>query len=411
MGQNHPVSCCGSKCGQPTILSIGEDVCPPKQPRPDGDQPGLNSADAVPEWLSELAPSLAGEEAERAADAWVRCGEELRRRTRQFVRRAICGIPCRLIDQKTGRAVPASYALDENIVTLMVESITNSAADPEATANNDGGQMPPDTARRTVRECQIADMRNIWVCSDSELARRAHGALRHGTEDADLACVMLIDAPSGPIALVERSSEAREEFLDCMAVLIAAQRLRSEPEVACCKRAEGPPPPEARLRPYGKSLQSIHISGPICVWLAQAGDDVLPEIQVPGLPGIDIYNLQAQAGQQVISSDPEGRRGAVPLMTPKWPSARGRSNTPTTGRSTATGRSMHGDHSARSSGPGVTISGGGPVGFGDGSLGEGGGPMGGSSALMQQPGNWDAMPPCPPSPSQPVKPVPHHGRG
>jgi len=378
-------------------LSIGEDVCPPKQAGPDGD-PGLNSADAVPEWLSELAPSLAGEEAERAADAWVRCGEELRRRTRQFVRRAVCGIPCRYIDQRTGRAMPASYALDENITMLMVESMLGGLSDSEALVDGTG-MAPTESGRRTVRECQIADMRNIWVCSDSELARRAHGALRHGTEDADLACLMLIDAPSGPIALVERSSEAREEFLDCMAVLIAAQRLRSEPEVACCKRAEGPPPPEARLRPYGKSLQSMHISGPICVWLAQAGEHVLPEIPVIELPGTDVCTLQAQPGQH-LAPDQEGRRGPVPLMTPKWPSARGRSSTPTTGRSTTTGlhtgRSTRGENSPRSSGcgPGVTLPGGGPVVFG------GGGPLGASSAMMPQPGNWDVIPPNPPPPSQ-----------
>lgn len=305
--------------------------------------------------------------------------------------------------------MPASYALDENITMLIVESMNGGLPDPEAPAPMNGTGMPPgESGRHTVRECQIADMRNIWVCSDSELARRAHGALRHGTEDADLACLMLIDAPSGPIALVERSSEAREEFLDCMAVLIAAQRLRSEPEVACCKRAEGPPPPEARLRPYGKSLQSMHISGPICVWLARAGEHVLPELSVIELPGTDVYTLQAQPGQQLASVDQEGRRGPVPLMTPKLPSARGRSNTPTTGRSTTTGhqtgRSTRGDASPKSSGrgPGVTLNGGGPVVFGNGSLGVGGGPMGASSAMMTQPGNWDVIPPSPPPPSQAI---------
>jgi hypothetical protein len=120
----------------------------------------------------------------------------------------------------------------------------------------------------------------VWICADGELARRAHGALQHPC-DADLACVMLIDAPSGPIGLVERTSEAREEFLDCMAVLISAQRLQNEPEIACCRRADGPPPPEARLRPLGKSLRSEHISGPICVWLAQAAEDLMPNSQAP----------------------------------------------------------------------------------------------------------------------------------
>lgn len=268
MGQ-YPASCCGSKCGQPTIVSIGDEVCPPRHPGPDGD-PGLGAADALPEWLSELAPSLMGEEAERAADAWVQCGEELRRRTRQFVRRATCGVPCWFIDQRGGRTVPASYILDEALESIFVETVgpCEVHGGPNGVVAVDGRDGPK---RHVASECQIAEIRNVWICADGELARRVHGTLRHGC-DADLACVMLIDAPTGPIGIVERSAEAREEFLDCMAVLISAQRLRNEPEVACCRRAEGPPPPEARLRPFGKSLQSAHISGPICVWLSQAAE-------------------------------------------------------------------------------------------------------------------------------------------
>mmetsp|Transcript_82612 Transcript_82612/g.130153 ORF Transcript_82612/g.130153 Transcript_82612/m.130153 type:complete len:380 (-) Transcript_82612:39-1178(-) len=259
MGQHHPTGCCGSKCGQPTIVSIGDDVCPPKKPAAPDRDPGLGGSDALPGWLSELAPSLIGEEAERAADAWVRCGEELRRRTRQFVRRAMCGVPCWFIDQAVRRTVPASYIIDDKLETFLIET----AGPPEA------------SARHVTRECKVADMRNVWVCADSELARRVHSTLIN-TSDTDSSCVLLIDAPSEPLGLVERSSEAREEFLDCMAVLVAAQRLRCEPEVARCRRIGGLPPPEARLRPFGKSLHSVHVSGPICSWLAQAAADLLP---------------------------------------------------------------------------------------------------------------------------------------
>lgn len=272
MGQ-YPASCCGSKCGQPTIVSIGDDVCPPRHAGPDGD-PGLGAADALPEWLSELAPSLMGEQAERAADAWVQCGEELRRRTRQFARRATCGVPCWFIDQRGGRTQPASYILDEALESFFVETVGPSEVHPWEPNGPSAADYRDGPTRHVASECQIAEIRNIWICADAELARRVHGTLRHGC-DADLACVMLIDGPSGPIGLVERSTEAREEFLDCMAVLISAQRLRNEPDVACCRRVEGPPPPEARLRPFGQSLQSAHISGPICVWLAQAAEDLL----------------------------------------------------------------------------------------------------------------------------------------
>jgi hypothetical protein len=187
-----------------------------------------------------------------------------------------------------------------------------------------------------------------------------HGTLRHGC-DADMACVMLIDGLNGPIGLVERSAEAREEFLDCMAVLIAAQRLKKEPEVACCRRVAGPPPPEARLRPFGKSLQSAHVSGPICTWLAQAADDLMPnsngrlkqngkasdpsssaaEIFAPKAASIvhEIHpTLSSQKRREVLLVDidaaptqDEGDRGQAPLVTPQWPPVGGTADRPNAG--------------------------------------------------------------------------------
>lgn len=319
-------------------------MCTPHNAGPDAD-PGLSTTDPLPEWLSELAPSLKGEEAERAVDAWTRCGEELRRRTRQFVRRATCGVPCWLIDQRGRRTVPCSYLLDGPLEILQVES-----AGPIEKTNAILGHSSRDGGTRHVaHECRVSEIRNIWICADNELARRAHGTLRHGC-DADLACVMLIDAPSGPVGLVERSPDAREEFLDCMAVLVAAQRIRNEPEVACCRRTEGPPPPEARLRPYGKSLQSSYVTGPICLWLARAAEDLLPGqpgsstqrflsgdrnalADDPHFPGSGVCPPRAvavHAGERskdlqlLVDIDeltPEGMRGPVPLITPKWPSA------------------------------------------------------------------------------------------
>lgn len=293
------------------IVSIGSGVAsrvgngtdddantPVKGPGQGGD-PGLGTGDSLPEWLADLAPALIGEEAERAADAWVRCGDELRRRTRQFVRRAMCGMPCHLLDTRSGQLVSASYFIDDLAEAFVVEANESSTVPTET----DGASRILDTyceqdsGEQMVRECQLADIRNIWLCADNELARRAYGQLHSelaGKVDPEL--VMLIDAPDGPLGLVEQGTEAREEFLDSMAVLIAAQRVRREPDVACCRRIEGTPPPEARLRPHGKSLQSQHLSGPICAWLAQAADDLLPhpsgshlQVEADADMGIDAF--------------------------------------------------------------------------------------------------------------------------
>jgi len=239
---------------------LGDDVCPPE--RPHWELAGQStSEDGLPEWVAAMVPGLAGEEASKAATAWARYAEELRGRTRAFVRRAVGGAPCRLVDQQTGRAPHAKYRLDERATKLTVEEL------PIATVAG--------CSRRRFQECCLARVRNIWVCSDSALARRVHGGLRQGTVDADLACLLLIDDPAGPFAIVERGAEAREEFLDCMAVLIATQRLRSEPELTRCLLPDRLPPPEAQLRPVGRSLQSVHLSGPICLWLANVGEDVM----------------------------------------------------------------------------------------------------------------------------------------
>lgn len=274
-GGSLPTGCngyCSTRCGgQPTIVGMGDDVYPQKHVNWDSGDGRVLADGAVPEWIGALSPSLAGEQAVQAAEAWAQCAEDLRKHTRLFVQRAVCGVFCRRVDQSTGRSVQAKYRLDEAATTLIVEEL----AAPEVCC--------------LVQECRLAKVRNIWVCADSALARRIHGTTRTGTADADLACVLVIDDPDGMIAIVERSSEAREEFLDCMAVLIAAQRLQSEPELARCLLPGRLPPPEARLRPLGRSLQSMHLSGPVCVWLARVGDDLIASASVPeGSGGDDI---------------------------------------------------------------------------------------------------------------------------
>merc|ERR1719401_1784002 len=90
-----------------------------------------------------------------------------------------------------------------------------------------------------------------------------------------------------------------------MASLIAARRLRSEPEHV--SRLPGaPPPPEARLRPIGTSLRSVHLSGPICKWLAYASEDLLP----PVAEGCEVAQ-EAQAADEGCWEEALGRRDAA----------------------------------------------------------------------------------------------------
>lgn len=318
MGQNVG-GCCESKCSQTSVVTIVDEFCTQKYPG----NPGLGVSDSVPEWSPEV-------EAERAAEAWAQCSDDLQRRTNQFVRRALSGIPCWFIDQQRGRTVPASYVIDDSLETFMIETAVQCTSDLASEG----------TARHIAYKCHISDIRNVWVCADSELARRTHGTLKHAC-DADYACTMLLDTLHGPAGLVERSSEAREEFLDCMAVLIAAQRLRKEPEIACCRSASGPPPPEARLRPIGKSLESTHVSGPICIWLAKAAEGVVSRAdpdprklsrqnsRMNGYSaGTDFSPPQAPTAARKVHSEAflvdidapnlEGPRGPVPLLTPQW---------------------------------------------------------------------------------------------
>jgi len=249
-----------SATGDPVVLDLaaaGDGFEPLRESYPYGEA----SPESSPQWLAALAPGLDAEAAAQAADAWALCADDLRRRTRLFVGRAEAGVPCRLVDPKTRCALPARYVLDRAAAALRVE---------EAEAGGRG------EAERLTRRCSLAEVQNIWVCSDSELACRALGDdIREGSADAELACIALIDVPEGPIGLVERSAEAREDFLDCMAVLVACQRLQSLPELASCGLPGRLPPPEARLRPIGRSLRSVHLSGPICMWLARAGEGLL----------------------------------------------------------------------------------------------------------------------------------------
>jgi len=250
-----------SSNGEPIILDLSSAAADSFEPLREAYPYG----EATPEragWLPALAPGLDAEVVAQAADAWALCAEDLRRRTRLFVSKARGGVPCRLVDPRTGVANVAKYTLDPADAALCVEEVEAASIDAET---------------QLRRRCRLAEVQNIWVCSDSELACRALGDTIHqGSADAELACMALIDVPDGPIGLVERSAEAREEFLDCMAVLIASQRLSNAPELACCGLPGRLPPPEAQLRPIGRSLQSVHLSGPICVWLARAGEGLLP---------------------------------------------------------------------------------------------------------------------------------------
>lgn len=250
--------CCGSHCGRPAVVNIEEPYQPQNAAKPmshaDGDQinPGDPRSGFVVPAGSDSEENLAD------ADGWSEEREDLRRRVKGFAKRAMAvpgtsmqGVPCRFVDRASQLTQPAKYSLDPQLRRLAVET------------SSDG---------ETVVECELAEIQNVWIRADSGLAQRAHKELRDVLPNNDLACLLLIDAPTGMIGLVERSAQAREEFLDCMAVLIAAQRVRAGTS-GCQRRAAGPPHPEALLRPPGKSLRSQHLNGPICQWLASVVED------------------------------------------------------------------------------------------------------------------------------------------
>lgn len=254
-------TCCASRCGgQPQVVSINDDIRAPVQGLTFGNAelPVEKWEEDVPDWLAALAPGLVAEEAAHAAREWGDCAKDLRQRARAFVRSTQAGVPCRFLDQVACQARPATYKLDEAAKVFIIQE----------------EQAPTQSTKRIPVMCLIAELRNIWVCADSPLARRAHMALSDAATEADLTCMVLLDAPAGPLGLLLRSSEVREDFLDCMAVLIASERLRCEPSLARCDLPGGLPPPEAQLRPVGRSLQSMHLSGPICAWLANVGEDL-----------------------------------------------------------------------------------------------------------------------------------------
>jgi len=265
MGAYPATTCCGAKCGIPTIVSIGDDhhrMQDPSGAGKDGSGSGYSTSYHVPDWLVTLAPTLAGEEALQAADAWIRCREELRRRSRAFLAKAAVGAPCRLVDQRRGTFRMARYTVSADLDMLEVQ------------------EDPVDLEDEAVcQACPLSEVRNIWVCSDSELARRARGSvqkslLNSGSADEFSEHLMMIDAFSGTMCIVEQSSEAQEEFLDCMSVLISMQRTRMKVDSRGHGGPGGPPPPEVQLRPIGRSLQSVHLAGPIGLWLAEVGESL-----------------------------------------------------------------------------------------------------------------------------------------
>jgi len=245
----------------------------------------------VPEWLASLSPGLGPKEALEAAKEWSRCAQDLRTRTRKFLQQAWAGAPCRVLDEGSGKGLAAEFELDEQAMKLTIKE-------------SEGPDRFP-----LERSCSLADIRNIWVCADSALARRWHGAIV-GMCDADLSCLVLLDLPAGPLGLVLRNSEAREDFLDCLAVLIAMQRLKSERRLALCELPRHAPPPEARLRYRGRSLQSAHLSGPICTWLARIGEEVLKD-EVAAEGGLPAKERVAEIASQASPHPPESTGGTT----------------------------------------------------------------------------------------------------
>lgn len=175
------------------------------------------------------------------------------RHARCFVCRAALGLPCRVIDHKSGFAVPSRCKLDAQQDLLLFEQLQNSI-------RIGGGAV----SEVTTQSCELRRVRNVWVCADSELANVAFGALQRGQANPDR--VLVIDVSSAQsISIVMHSAQAREMVLDGIAVLVAVRRARRELEVAQQARSPG------GLRPPGLSLRSSHLTDQICTWLAQKG--------------------------------------------------------------------------------------------------------------------------------------------
>lgn len=225
--------------------------------------------------------------------AWEQYREELTRRTRHFVELVLSGLQCRVINGP-GLCAGATATLDPNLTTLTISDCPDS-----------GGRQ---------RYFWLADIRNLWLCSDSELARRAHQALAPFAvaEEAELACLVLLDGARWPLPLLLRSSEAREDFLDCMSVLIAAHRQRLEKDKPPPQHAWLPKPDLTGLRPQGCSLRSCHLAGPLSAWLATCAPS-------PGACAAQSHTLAGQSAPESpgkgfkasAKSKPRARSGSV----------------------------------------------------------------------------------------------------
>jgi len=174
------------------------------------------------------------------------------RHARCFVCRAALGLPCRVIDHKSGLAVPSRCKLDTQQDLLLLEQL-------QQAAHVSAGAMS--VARRSF---ELRRMRNMWVCADSEIASVAFGALQRGQANPDR--VLVVDAPPAQsIGIVMHSAQAREMVLDGVAVLVAVRRARQQ--LGAAQQGHSP----GGLRPPGLSLRSSHLTDPICAWLAQKG--------------------------------------------------------------------------------------------------------------------------------------------
>lgn len=242
MGQSRPslCQCCTANSG-----ATGDEV---SLQRTRCQEPWSRTPD-VPEWMKALSPAFDSSQAILMLSAWEQFHEDLKRRTKHFVETMVAGLPCRVVNGP-GKCTTAKATLDLLFTTLTIS----------------------DCESALQQRCfWLADTRNLWLCSDSELARRAHQALAPFAvaEEAELACLVLLDGASQPLPLLLRSSEAREDFLDCMSVLIAAHRQRLEKDKAGFPQPSWLPKPDlAGLRQYGCSLRSCHLAGPLGAWLA-----------------------------------------------------------------------------------------------------------------------------------------------
>lgn len=263
-----------------------EEMLNPMQPSPSFGEP-RHRGDTM-----AISPNVAADHAPGSPALPVPPLDAYRDRLRNFIRRTECGVRCRVCTPTAVGSRLATYMYHVHTGTIRIIPIASG----------------PDE----VISIRLTGICNIWV--DSDEAGDRCGIVKPmevwpqasdtGTAPPQLFGTSLdgfmhLDTCDGHVALIERDADAREEFLDCVAALIATARHRAR------MRGERPPsgrhggsprqellsawrPPGERsapparsfeaLRPKGASLTAEFLTGAAGDLLTQVGEAIVPDV-------------------------------------------------------------------------------------------------------------------------------------